>query len=139
MPACSTGPRQKPAVVVAAGGAEAARLAGRKGDGLIVTEPRPELIEAFHSAGGTGPRYAEVAMCYAPRGGGAERPRTIISAGRSTGWPVQAELPDTDGFAAATKHVTPEVVAQSVAAGRRRSAISRPSTATSTPATTTSS
>src|SRR5690349_20603650 len=34
-------PSRKPPVVVAAGGPEAARLAGRKGDGLIVTEPKP--------------------------------------------------------------------------------------------------
>jgi hypothetical protein len=30
---------------------------------------------------------------------------------------VQAELPDTEGFAAASKHVTPELVAKSVSCG----------------------
>jgi hypothetical protein len=30
---------------------------------------------------------------------------------------VQAELPDTEGFAAASEHVTPEVVAKSVSCG----------------------
>jgi G6PDH family F420-dependent oxidoreductase len=34
-------PERKPAVAIAAGGIEAARLAGRKADGLIVTEARP--------------------------------------------------------------------------------------------------
>ena len=58
-------PEVRPAVVIAAGGAEAARLAGRHGDGLIVTEPRPDLIEEFEGAGGSGRRYAEVALCYA--------------------------------------------------------------------------
>src|SRR5690606_18475169 len=58
-------PEVKPAVVVAAGGPQAARLAGQKGDALIVTDPDPELIEAYRSAGGEGPRYAEVALCYA--------------------------------------------------------------------------
>src|SRR3954453_9322065 len=56
-------PDRKPAVVVAAGGLQAARLAGRKGDGLIANEPR--VVEAYRSAGGSGPRYAEVAVCYA--------------------------------------------------------------------------
>ena len=56
-------PDRKPAVVVAAGGPEAARLAGRKGDGLVATEPR--VVEAYRSAGGSGPRYAEVALCHA--------------------------------------------------------------------------
>jgi hypothetical protein len=33
------------------------------------------------------------------------------------GWPVMAELPDTEGFAAASKHLTPETVAQQVSCG----------------------
>ena len=33
------------------------------------------------------------------------------------GWPVMAELPSTESFAAATKHVTPEAVAQMVSCG----------------------
>jgi hypothetical protein len=34
-----------------------------------------------------------------------------------TGWPVLAELPDTEAFAAATKHVSPETVAEMVSCG----------------------
>jgi G6PDH family F420-dependent oxidoreductase len=48
-------PEIKPAVAIAAGGVEAARLAGKKGDGLVATEPRADLIEAFVSSGGSGP------------------------------------------------------------------------------------
>jgi hypothetical protein len=33
------------------------------------------------------------------------------------GWPVMAELPDTEGFAAASKHVSPEAVGQPVSCG----------------------
>jgi hypothetical protein len=33
------------------------------------------------------------------------------------GWPVLAELPDTEGFAAATEHVSPETVAKGVSCG----------------------
>jgi G6PDH family F420-dependent oxidoreductase len=92
-------PEPKPAVVIAAGGAEAARLAGRKGDGLIATEPRPDLIEAFVAAGGSGPHYAEVALCYAEREEDARQTahhyfRWSLPAGR-----CRAELPDTEGFA----------------------------------------
>jgi G6PDH family F420-dependent oxidoreductase len=39
-------PDQKPAVVMAAAGPQAARLAGQKGDGLMATEPRADIIEA---------------------------------------------------------------------------------------------
>jgi G6PDH family F420-dependent oxidoreductase len=102
---------------MAAGGTEAARLAGRKGDALVVTEPRPDLIEAFVAGGGSGPRYAEVALCHAEREEDARRTAHHYFRWAVTGWPVQAELPDTEGFAAASKHVSPEAVAQVVSCG----------------------
>src|SRR5215211_2448089 len=52
-------------IAIAAGGEHAARLAGGHGDGLIATEPDADLIEAYAGAGGSGPRYAEVALCHA--------------------------------------------------------------------------
>jgi G6PDH family F420-dependent oxidoreductase len=110
-------PDAKPRVAIAAGGPEAARLAGRKGDGLVVTEPRPDLIEAFVSSGGAGPRYAEVALCYAEREEDARQTAHHYFRWAVTGWPVQAELPDTEGFAAASRHVSPETVAQMVSCG----------------------
>ncbi|MBK1660921.1 TIGR03557 family F420-dependent LLM class oxidoreductase [Paracraurococcus ruber] len=110
-------PERKPLVAVAAGGPEAARLAGRKGDALVVTEPKPELIEAFESVGGEGPRYAEVSMCWAPTEREAQETAHRLFRWALTGWPVQAELPTTRGFAAATRHVTPEAVAQQVTCG----------------------
>jgi G6PDH family F420-dependent oxidoreductase len=109
-------PDHKPAVVIAAGGIEAARFAGEKGDALIVTEPRPELIQAFASAG-SGPRYAEVALCYAPREEEARNTAHHYFRWSVAGWPVMAELPDTDSFAASTKHVSSEAVAQLVSCG----------------------
>jgi G6PDH family F420-dependent oxidoreductase len=110
-------PERKPAVVIAAGGVEAARLAGRKGDGLIVTEPRADLIEAFVASGGSGPRYAEVALCYAEREEDAKRTAHHYFRWSVTGWPVMAELPDTEGFASASQHITPDTVAQLVSCG----------------------
>jgi G6PDH family F420-dependent oxidoreductase len=53
-------PKSKVPVAVAAGGVHAARLAGSKGDALIDTEPRADLVQAYEASGGTGPRYAEV-------------------------------------------------------------------------------
>jgi G6PDH family F420-dependent oxidoreductase len=58
-------PESKVPVAIATGGPHAARLAAEKGDALIATEPRSELVEAYEASGGNGPRYAEVAMCYA--------------------------------------------------------------------------
>jgi G6PDH family F420-dependent oxidoreductase len=110
-------PERKPAVVMAAGGTEAARLAGRKADGLVATEARPDLIEAFVQSGGSGPRYAEVALCHAEREEEARQTAHHYFRWSVTGWPVQAELPDTEGFAAATKTVSPEAVTEVVSCG----------------------
>lgn len=110
-------PRRKPPVVVAAGGPEAARLAARKGDGLMATEARTDLIEAYTSAGGKGPRYCEVAMCWAQDEQEARRTAHRYFRWSASGWPVMAELPDTAGFAAASRHVTPEDVGKLVSCG----------------------
>jgi G6PDH family F420-dependent oxidoreductase len=110
-------PEPKPVVAMAAGGTEAARLAGRKADALVVTEPRTDLIEAFVTGGGSGPRYAEVAMCYTERDEDARQTAHHYFRWSVTGWPVQAELPDPEGFAAATKHVLPEALGQLISCG----------------------
>jgi G6PDH family F420-dependent oxidoreductase len=110
-------PETKPPIVIAAGGLEAARLAGRKGAGLIATEPRADLVKAFTASGGSGPRYAEVALCYAPREDDARKTAHRYFRWSVTGWPVMAELPDTEGFAVASKHVSPEAVAELISCG----------------------
>jgi len=106
-------PKKKPLVVIAAGGPQAAKLAGEKGDGLMATEPRKDLIEAY---GGKGPRYCEVAM-----GCDQSEDKALTIAHKYfrwslTGWPVQAELPDTKGFAA-SNHISPEAVAEKISCG----------------------
>jgi G6PDH family F420-dependent oxidoreductase len=110
-------PDHKPAVAMAAGGIKASQLAGKKADALIATEPRADLIEAFVSAGGSGPRYAEVAMCYAQREEDARKTAHQYFRWAVTGWPVMAELSDTNGFAAVSRHVSLEAVAQVVSCG----------------------
>jgi G6PDH family F420-dependent oxidoreductase len=50
-------------IFVAAMAEEAARLAGRLGDGLVTTAPLPELVEAYESAGGVGPRLGKLTVC----------------------------------------------------------------------------
>jgi G6PDH family F420-dependent oxidoreductase len=110
-------PAPKPAVAIAAGGTKAASFAGRKGDGLIATEPRADLVKAFAAGGGSGPCYAEVALCYAKREDDARKTAHRYFRWCVAGWPVMAELPDTEGFAAASKHVSPETVSQLVSCG----------------------
>jgi G6PDH family F420-dependent oxidoreductase len=110
-------PSAKPAVAMAAGGVEAARLAGRKGDALVATEPRADLVEAFVAAGGSGPRYAEVSLCYAEREEDAKKTAHRYFRWAASGWPVMAELPDVASFAAASRQVSPEAIAEMVSCG----------------------
>jgi hypothetical protein len=80
----------------------------------MATEPRKDLVEAF---GRKGPRYAEVAMCCAKREDDARQTAHRYFRWSLTGWPVQAELPDTKGFEAASKHIPPEAVAEKISCG----------------------
>jgi len=67
-------------VAIAANGPKAARLAGEKGDGLMATDPRTDLVDAF---GKKSPRCAEVAMCCAKDEAKARgRPRLRQTSGR---------------------------------------------------------
>ncbi len=75
-------PKTKPPVALAAGGVEAARLAARKADALVATEARHDIVAAFTSAGGSGPRYAEVGSATARARRTRARPHTATSAGR---------------------------------------------------------
>jgi G6PDH family F420-dependent oxidoreductase len=110
-------PDSPPAVIVAAAGPEAARLAGRKADGLVTTEPRAELVEAYRSAGGAGPRYAEVALCFAESEEDARKTAHRYFRWSAIGGPPMPELPSTEAFAAATEAVAPETVAKKVVCG----------------------
>jgi G6PDH family F420-dependent oxidoreductase len=110
-------PDRKPPVAVAAGGRNSAKIAGRKADALMATEARADLIEAYNAAGGSGPRYAEIAMCCAPKEEEARETAHRYFRWSVSGWPVMAELPNTAGFAAASQHVTPEAVAEVVSCG----------------------
>ena len=110
-------PDRPPPITIAAGGEAAARLAGRTGSGLIATDPQPDLVEAFVSAGGSGPRYAEVAMCYAKSEKDAQQTAHQYFRWAVAGWRIMPELPNTEAFAAASKHVSPETLAAEISCG----------------------
>ena len=110
-------PSSKVPIAVAAGGPRAARIAGERADALIATEPRSDLVDAYAASGGRGPRYAEIAMCYAPREDDAKDTAHRLFRWSLAGWPVMAELPDTEGFAAASKHISRDAVAQAISCG----------------------
>ncbi|QLK26441.1 TIGR03557 family F420-dependent LLM class oxidoreductase [Natrinema zhouii] len=57
-------PDELPPIPIAADGPNAARFAGEFGDGFVGVSPDPELLETFKEAGGDGPRYGEITVCY---------------------------------------------------------------------------
>jgi coenzyme F420-dependent glucose-6-phosphate dehydrogenase len=104
-------------VYVAAGGPEAAELAGRVGDGLITTAPQPELVESYEGAGGRGEKFGQLTVCWAKT---EEEARRIAF----EWWPNAAlkgtlgqELPLPSHFEEAAAMVTEDDVAETVVCG----------------------
>jgi G6PDH family F420-dependent oxidoreductase len=110
-------PKQPPVIAIAAGGPRAAELAGERGLGLFTTDPDRELVQAWSKAGGKGPRYAEVAMCWAKDEASAVRTARERFAFSLLGWSVNAELPTPQGFDAASKLVRDEDIAEKMSCG----------------------
>ena len=111
-------PEQPVPIYVAAGGKEAAQLAGRVGDGLICSAPVAEAVEAFEVAGGAGkPRVGQLTVCWA---------RTEEEGLRIAHelWPIAGlagqfknELPRPAYIEQASKSVTPDQIKKEVVCG----------------------
>ena len=110
-------PETLPRMPVAAGGPLAARLAAELGDGLFATEPRSDLVEAYHGAGGSGPLYCEAPLAWAPDEDTAAQALLETSRWAVTGWKVMSELPNPVNFDAASATVRKEDVVQHFACG----------------------
>lgn len=110
-------PETPPRIAVAIGGPSSARVAAELGDGIFATDPDPELTNAYAEAGGTGPRYGEVPLSWAP-----DESDAISSAHEKfrfglMDWKVLAELPNPVNFEAATSFVTEEDMAGTFGCG----------------------
>jgi G6PDH family F420-dependent oxidoreductase len=105
-------------VLIAAGGKEAAELAGRIGDGLIGTAPDAKVLQAFDEAGGEGkPRYAQMTVCWAEREAQARRTAFECWPNAALKGPLGQELPLPSHFEAAAAMVTEDDVAEAVVCG----------------------
>jgi G6PDH family F420-dependent oxidoreductase len=111
-------PDAPPPVMVAAGGPEAAELAGRIGDGFVGTAPDAELLEAFETAGGEGkPRYGQLTVCFADDEAAARRTAYEWWPNGALKGTLSQELPLPSHFEAAAAMVTEEDVAEEVVCG----------------------
>ena len=111
-------PDTPPEVMVAAAGPRAATIAGQFGDGLIVTAPKPELVQRFEQAGGAGkPRFGQVTACWAEDE--AQARRTALEYWPNAALPGQLgqELPLPRHFEQAIQLVTEEQVAEAIVCG----------------------
>jgi coenzyme F420-dependent glucose-6-phosphate dehydrogenase len=111
-------PDALPPIMIAASGPKSAELAGRIGDGLIVTSPDNKVKDEFERAGGQGkPAYGEMAVCWAEDE--KEARRTAFEC-----WPIlglKGELtqilPVPAHFEQAAKTLREEDVAQQIVCG----------------------
>ena len=105
-------------VMVAAGGEQAAALAGRIGDGLVGTAPDAQLLDAFDSAGGADkPRYGQLTVCYHEREAVARRVAHEWWPTAALKGPLAQELPLPSHFEAAAAMVTEDEVAEAIVCG----------------------
>ncbi|MFI5669806.1 TIGR03557 family F420-dependent LLM class oxidoreductase [Streptomyces sp. NPDC051704] len=111
-------PDVPPPIGIAVSGDRSCQIAGRYGDLLVATEPKPELLTAFGAYGGSGkPCVGQLPVSY-----DADRDAAVARAHDQFrwalgGWKVNAELPGPAGFAEASRHTRPEDVADAVPCG----------------------
>ncbi|MGW2229929.1 TIGR03557 family F420-dependent LLM class oxidoreductase [Streptomyces formicae] len=110
-------PEEPPLIAVAASGPPSARIAAELGDGLFATEAKQQITRHYRDAGGTGPRYAEVPMAWAPDENTAAEAALRTSRWALTGWKVMSELPNPVNFDAATSTVRAEDILEKFACG----------------------
>jgi G6PDH family F420-dependent oxidoreductase len=111
-------PDEAPPIMIAARGAEAARVAGELGDGMINSDPQSEPVEAFEASGGKGkPKYGQATVCWAATE--AEAVKTAYHYWPNSGLkgPLSTELALPEHFQEAAQMVKEEDVAQSVVCG----------------------
>jgi G6PDH family F420-dependent oxidoreductase len=110
-------PQELPPIMVAAAGPKAAELAARVGDGMIGTAPDKELIEAFHAAGGEGPIYGQVTVCWGSNEASARKTAHEWWPNAAIPGELGQELPLPRHFEQAAGAVTEDDVAEAVVCG----------------------
>ena len=110
-------PPERIQLFVAASGTQAAEVAGRLGDGLIATAPNPDVVSAFRSAGGGGPKIAQASVCWAATEAEARRTAHAWWPTAALGGNLSQELPRPAEFEAAAELITAGDVSETVVCG----------------------
>jgi len=104
-------------IAVAAANPEAAGIAGRLGDALANTTPDEEVVRAYRDAGGDGPLYGQVRLCWAEDEEEARETAFRLWRHSGLGGTVNQELPRPSDFAAVAESVTKELATEHVPCG----------------------
>jgi G6PDH family F420-dependent oxidoreductase len=111
-------PSTPPPIGIAVSGHSSAGLAGDLADVMIAVEPKSELGQMFDDAGGSGkPRYGQLAVSFDEDVDAAVERAWDQFRWFSGGWKINAELPGTAAFAAASQAVRHEDVAAQIPCG----------------------
>ena len=110
-------PEALPPICLAVSGGRSVSLAAERADGLVAVEPNAELVSAYADAGGSGPRYGQLPVCWAEDESSALATARELWRFGVPGWPVMAELASPSNFEAATRTVREEDVAEMVPCG----------------------
>lgn len=120
-------PEQPVPIGVAVSGTQSVEAFAPLADAMIAVEPDPSLGPAWEAAGGGAGarRIGQLPVSYGTDATAAVRRAHEQFRWFSGGWKVNAELPGTAAFAAASQHVGPEAVADSISCGDDVDAILR--------------
>ena len=99
-------------VVVAASEPGAVELAARIGDGLDSTAPESELVQSYLDAGGEGPRYGQLTVCWAEDEDDALRTAIDLWPNAGLKGPLAQELPLPRHFEEASAMVSEDDIAR---------------------------
>jgi G6PDH family F420-dependent oxidoreductase len=110
-------PEPVPPIVVSAFGPKATEVAARVGDGLWLTSADEDAIKNWKDAGGRGPIYAQMTLCWAPTED--EAVETVHRIWPNTGVPGQLsqDLPTPAHFEQAAQMVKRDDIASSTPCG----------------------
>jgi coenzyme F420-dependent glucose-6-phosphate dehydrogenase len=110
-------PEEPPPIIVSGFGSRSIELAARMGDGYWGHSPDEDVIEQFEAQGGTGPKYAQLSMCWASDE--AQARRTVHEIWPNAGVPGQLsqDLPTWTHFEQAAELVTEDVATSSIPCG----------------------
>ncbi|MDQ3896340.1 MAG: TIGR03557 family F420-dependent LLM class oxidoreductase [Actinomycetota bacterium] len=110
-------PEELPPIIVAASGSSAATLAAEDGDGLWTVAPQAELVDDYRRAGGSGPRYGQVKVCWAPDEETAKKTVLEWWPNAGIGGELSQELALPRYFEQAAQNVTADDIAEKIPLG----------------------